>query len=93
MLNMSQPAMDDALLNVEDSVQKCKTAFKSAATIEEGAAAFTFLLNIAHKTELTERSKVQRVEDVTDFLEPEGDIQRGAINYAKRVMGLEGPAI
>jgi DNA-directed RNA polymerase specialized sigma24 family protein len=93
MFNISQPSVEDALLNVEASVEKCKTAFKSAATIEEGANAFTLLLEIAHRTELTERNKVQRIEDVTDFLEPEGEIQRGAVNYAKRVMGLEGPAI
>lgn len=93
MLKTSPSTIDDALLNVEASVESCKIAFKSAATIEQGATAFSQLLEIAHRTELTERSKVQRVEDVTDFLEPEGEIQRGAINYAKRMMGLEGPAI
>ena len=73
----------------QDAILTYKDAFKSATTPEEGAAAFTQLVHLARKTEMVERSRVERVEAVVDFVEPTGDVQTAAVLMAKLNMGFE----
>ena len=65
--------------------------FKKAATPEEGATIFAKVVDLVHKTEVCEQSKVERVGTAVNFLQPEGDIQTEAVRLAKSAMGFEGP--
>lgn len=72
-------------------LESLTSSFKNAGTAEEGAKAFEAIVEYARRTELSERSKVNRVSDVVECLKPEGAIQLAAVNLAKNNMGFEGP--
>ena len=86
-------AMDVGFDDNQLAMIRSREDFKKAATAEEGAAIFGTVVGLAQKTELCERSRVERVNYVADFLEPEGDVQTEAVRLAKSGMGFEGPRL
>ena len=81
--------MSDKETAASNEFEKLALDFYGAATPEEGAKAFSAVVDFARSHETMQQSRVERVASVVSMLKPKTEAQHAAVTMAKRSMGFE----